>query len=57
MNETLDRIRRSVMQSPSHGLKWLMKGKRFILLRGEGKIGQNAKAVLKELCVLNPELE
>ncbi len=33
-----------------------MKGKRFILLSGEEKAGQNTKAVLEELCVLNRNL-
>jgi len=46
MNETLGRIRRSVMKNSSHGLKSLMKGKRFIPLRGEEKTGQNAPHLL-----------
>ncbi len=56
MNETLDRIRRAVMKNSSNGLNMLMKGKRFILLRGREKISQEAREALKELCILNREL-
>lgn len=53
--EVLDRIRRSIMKNPSHALRHFMKGKRFILLRGRKKIGQDARADLRELYVLNRE--
>ncbi len=51
MNEALDRIRRAVMKNSSNVLNMLMKGKRFILLRGEEKISQEAKEALKKLCI------
>jgi len=48
MNDVLDEIRRFIMKNPSDDLRCLMKGKRFILLKGREKIGQDARADLRE---------